>query len=344
MSVRSIRFWRRLTQVGVALAFVLIPVLNRLEFNQLAGNFLSFNLAGLPLADPLAVVQVAAATLSGTTAMVVGAGLVLLLALLLGPVFCSWICPFGLLSELAHQVAPGVRKRNGAAEEETAAVSRSAAGEKKVAVSPGAAEEETAAASRGVSGKKSAGVSLGTAGARPFWGRAGLAAAGVLAVALVAPVPVLNQLSMPGWYSRALQHAVLYREVVWGAGLLLAVLALELALGKRFWCRFVCPQSVLLSLTGMILPKRWQLRFARKACTCPASDRPCLGACSLDLNPRVITPSLRLQCTNCGDCVDACRARGQALTLGFGKPPAKAAEHPLSAAVPPPTAAITEVY
>ncbi|MDR3357835.1 MAG: 4Fe-4S binding protein [Desulfovibrio sp.] len=43
--------------------------------------------------------------------MCMGAGLALLLALLMGPVFCSWLCPYGFFSELAH--APGAKRACG---------------------------------------------------------------------------------------------------------------------------------------------------------------------------------------------------------------------------------------
>ena len=272
MSARSIRFWRRLVQTGVALAFIAIPLLNRMEIHVLAGNFLSFNLAGIPLADPLAALQVAAGVLSGTTAMLVGAGISLLLACLLGPVFCAWICPFGLLSELCHR-------------------------------------EKTADAKDSPPAR-----------AASFAGKALLAAAGLLAVLLLAPTPLLNQLSMPGWYSRAMQHAFLYRDALWGVVIIIpAVLLAERLSGKRFWCRYVCPQSVLISLAGLTLPGRFRVRFAPRSCTCPASARPCISACSLGLNPRRIGKAQYLQCTNCGDCVDVCRTKGRALTFVFGK-------------------------
>lgn len=269
----KILFWRRLAQSAVALAFVAVPVLNTLEINHLSGNFLSFNFAGLPLADPLAVAQAAAGSGAATQAMFVGAGVALLLAAVMGAVFCSWICPFGLLSELTHPKRPG-----------------------------------------GFDSKTLPAVS-----SRPFLLKLGLVAAGLALVVTLAPVPFLNQLSMPGWYSRALQHAALYKEVLWGAALCIPlVLLLERGCGKRFWCRYCCPQSVLIALSGMLFPRRWRVRFARKRCTCKASDHVCAAVCSLDLQPRSMTAAQRLQCTNCGDCVDACKGRGGALSLGFG--------------------------
>ncbi len=276
--LRSIAFWRRLIQTGVLLAFVFIPLANKAGLHALSGNFLSFNAAGLPLADPLACLQVFAGVFSGTSSMLVGAGLVLLLALLLGPVFCAWICPYGLLSEL------------------------------------------TSAAFRKAPPPKEAEKRKKVITARPFGLKLLIVCLGLAGIVLFAPMPLLNQLSMPGWYSRLMQHAVLYGQILWGGVALIGlVLLAEGVAGKRLWCRWLCPQSVLISLAGNILPQRLQVRFTRKACTCPASDRPCLAACSLALNPRKITTAQSLQCTNCGDCIEACSLRGKALDFGFGK-------------------------
>lgn len=273
MNIRSIRPWRRLVQIGVVLAFIAIPLLNRKEINALAGNFLSFNFAGLPLADPLAALQVMAGTFSTTPSMLIGLGFALLLAALMGPVFCAWICPYGFFSELLHRDRASLDTKD---------------------VPP-------------VRG-------------RSFAGKALLVLAGLLAVMLFLPTPVLNQLSMPGWYSRVMQQAVLYQNVLWGALLLIfLVLLAEWVSGRRFWCRYVCPQSVLISLAGLVLPGRFGVRFTRKSCTCPATDRACLKTCSLHLNPREQNPAQRLQCTNCGDCIDACGKRGGALHFGLGK-------------------------
>lgn len=264
--VLTFHFWRRLTQVAVLLFLVAVPVLNHYRVHVFHGNLLAFNFAGIPFTDPLAALQVLAGHFSHTDMMLMGAGLVLLLALVMGRVFCGWLCPFGLLSELAHPKGQGKAARF-----------------------------------------------------FPFWSRALLVLAGLAAVVVAAPGPVLNQLSMPGWISRALQHAVLYREFLPGVLAAAVLLLLEAAGKTRLWCRWLCPQSVLLSLASVVLPRSLQVGFSPGRCTCKASDRPCLPACSLGLNPRKPGLRQRLECTNCGDCADACRRRGGALALGFGR-------------------------
>ena len=254
--------YRRLVQIVTALLMAALPFANATGFTQVSGNFLSFDLFGLPLADPLASAQAALGGLSAASSLLIGAGAALLLALALGRVFCSWLCPYGLFSELVFSL----RGKTGA-------------------------------------GGRTGGVS------RPL-----IALIGLACVALFLPAPWLNQLSLPGWYSRAAQHAAFYGVVLWGALVIPALLVVEFLAGRRLWCRYLCPQSVLLSLMTVV-PAGLRLRFTPKKCTCRKDDRVCLTACSLNLNPRAITSLQRLECTNCGDCIDACRARGKALSF-----------------------------
>lgn len=257
-----IRPWRKVSQIGALLVFAGLPFANARGWVTLSGNFLSFNLAGLPLADPLASAQALIGGWSFETRLLTGAGLALLLALVLGRVFCSWICPYGLLSEWVS----GLRNRT-----------------------KGGAT-------------------------RLMWIRFFLALAGLAAVTAALPFPGLNQFSMPGWYSRAVQMYAFYGITLRGALVFPALLVVEMAAGRRFWCRYVCPQSVLISLAAA-LPVGLRLHFNPRQCTCARDDRACTASCSLGLNPRKPDAAHRLECSNCGDCVDACRNRGKALSL-----------------------------
>ena len=298
MKLLSIAFPRRLIQFGCAIAFVVIPFMNRAEITLLSGNLLAFNFAGLPLGDPLAALQVMLSSWPVdankliAANMLIGALIALGIAFLLGPVFCSWLCPYGLLSELTRDLSRKLRTNRAASAKET----------------------------EGVFWEK-APTRVQTVTESPFMGRLCVTLFGVVLAASIVPFPVLNQLSMPGWYTRTLQHIPLDTPMVWGGTLFLCVaLALEFVLRKRLWCRYLCPQSVLIALVGLLFPRRLQVAFTPTSCTCPASDRACGKACSLALDPRHPGRAVqRVQCTNCGDCVDACRNRGKALALRFGK-------------------------
>ena len=93
---------RRAIQTGVAVLFVILPTLNQAGFNFIWGNFLNIHVSSLTFSDPLAVFQVTLKNHYLPIGLLIGAGTVLAISFFLGTVFCSWICPFGLLSELVN--------------------------------------------------------------------------------------------------------------------------------------------------------------------------------------------------------------------------------------------------
>ena len=258
---------RRCVQAGVLLGYPVLAWLNSQGWERLSGNFLSFSVLGFPLADPLAAVQVCLGSLALPWKIALGGGVALGLALALGPVFCSWACPFGTLSDLAWSL-------------------------------------------RGIPS------SPRKQGWRP---KAVLAALACLALALSGLPPMLNQFSLPGWYSRIFQAWFNQQELALPGLLLLAgALGAEALAGRRLWGRYVCPQSVLLQVMHRFSPIGLRVRFDAKRCTCSRGDEQCGRACPLDLNPRMAGKGLEWECTVCGDCTQACAVRGKALTLGFG--------------------------
>ena len=261
----TLKIARRTSQIVVALGIPALYWLGVQEWEYIRGNFLSFSIFGYPVADPLAALQVA---MGGNLPwrMVLGGGTVLAVAFVLGTVFCSWACPFGLLSELV-------------------------AGRKRVAAK--------------------------NSGWRVKWLVTGFF---LIAVAVFGLPPLANQVSLPGWYSRLFQTWLNQRELA-GLGFVLVVgaLVVEILVGRRVWCRFVCPQSVLLNLAHRFSPVALRVRFAPSRCSCAKGDEMCLRACTLGLEPRLAGKGLEWQCSTCGDCTGACAQRGKALTLGFGR-------------------------
>ena len=162
-----------------------------------------------------------------------------------------------------------------------------------------------------------------------------VAGTGLILVAVLAQPPLLNLLSLPGWWSRFFQHLAL-DGLLWPALVFVLALALEFALGRRVWCRFLCPQSVLLSLARRLSPVSLRVRFDRRRCVCAKGREGCLTACSLDLDPR-LGQGVALACGNCGDCVTACKSRGRALSFGLGQQTARPSAHlPTQAPTQPP--------
>jgi ferredoxin-type protein NapH len=101
--------WRRLSQLA-AVALLLVPVLwpaNAVWF----GTYVSSQLLGFALTDPVAALEV---TLAGKTVwwpLVWSAAPLLAVTLVLGRIFCSWVCPLNTALEFA---AAGKTPRTGA--------------------------------------------------------------------------------------------------------------------------------------------------------------------------------------------------------------------------------------
>ena len=231
------------------------------------GSLFAFDFFGWPFADPLGPVQMLLSGMAPGWRLAAGGGAALLLALCLGRVFCSWLCPFGLLSEAAQ----GLRSK---------------------AAPPKPAKHS-------------------------FRSRAAVMLAGLTLAALLG-FPLLNQLSLPGGFSLGLitaaaplsDKAILSLEtriLFFALPFLpvLLVLAAEIVTGKRLWCRWVCPQSVLLSLMAR-LPLAPRLQRSLSRCTCKNGAHACRAACPLGLDPRNPRSASPLECTNCGACVLAC--------------------------------------
>jgi len=111
-SGRRILSWalaRRLT----ALAFVAVLVLGRFTwFPWFKGATPAGTWFGVvPLVDPLAALESTLAGRSVQSTVWIGAGLLIAAALLLGPVFCGWVCPLGLLLDLNQWIRGKVLRR-----------------------------------------------------------------------------------------------------------------------------------------------------------------------------------------------------------------------------------------
>jgi len=101
-TLRRLRPWtwsRRLCAAGF-LALLLVAARGGPPW--IVGSPNGTELLGLvPFTDPLVALEVGLASRTWMGTVALGAGLTLGLALLLGPVFCGWLCPLGLLLDLA---------------------------------------------------------------------------------------------------------------------------------------------------------------------------------------------------------------------------------------------------
>lgn len=276
MNKPNIKTYRRAIQFSVAVAFILIPWLNHIRINIVYGNFLSFHFYKLPLADPLAVLQITLKNNYFSADLLIGAAIALVIAAILGTVFCSWICPFGMLSEWGQALT---RWRNNKTRQKSMRPHR--------------------------------------------WGfivKSVIFIVGLTGFFLFSTTPILNQLSLPAWYSRIFQFWFEQWHISMAIHALFTVIIVETVLKKRIWCRYICPQSVLITLAKQLNPSRLKVAFDPQACICMGKHNdPCTRSCNLNLDPKRLTIFPETECTNCGDCVVACQKRGQALSFQFGR-------------------------
>ncbi len=268
----SITAYRRGCQIVIVLLFILIPILNKSRYSFLYGNLLSFQLWFVPLADPLAILQLTIKNVSITLSNFIGALLPLLAAYMLGTVFCSWLCPYGFFSEMVYSVSKKLIKKKNF--------------EKR---------------------KKIIGIRIKFI---LFFG-------GLLFFLLFSTTPILNQLSLPAWYTRFFQYLFGQGYFSLSIVVILVILLMEGIIQKRLWCLYVCPQSVLLIFAKRMNRKRLMVHFNPNKCICREPRDVCSSACSLSLQPKIVGRKDELECTNCGDCIVACKSRGGAMKFGF---------------------------
>jgi ferredoxin-type protein NapH len=109
--MKRFRTWHRLT----ALAFIVLLFLGAQEFFPwFKGSTTATRVFDtVPFADPLAAIEVALASGTLDETLFIGAGLLVAVGLLLGPVFCGWVCPLGLLLDLNQVIRKRVTRRPG---------------------------------------------------------------------------------------------------------------------------------------------------------------------------------------------------------------------------------------
>jgi len=88
--------WRRATQVIAALVYVGLPFVGE---PWLAGSLAALRVGRVDLVEPAGALSAVLASGAIPRALLLGSLPVVALGLLLGPVYCSWICPWGFLSE-----------------------------------------------------------------------------------------------------------------------------------------------------------------------------------------------------------------------------------------------------
>jgi ferredoxin-type protein NapH len=243
------------------------------------GNHWSAQIGGVSLTDPLGAAESAAAGHSLAWTILIGAAIPVLLTVVLGRVFCSWICPAGLMFELTDKLRRLVPKR----------------------YFPGANLSFWR-------GHKY--VLLGTGLLLSFF-------LGAPLLGLFYPPALLGRetaLAVQTWFGGLTKDPI---QSGWfalsGISLFLfGIILLEWVVSKRMWCRYLCPGGALYSLLG----RKRLLRLKNETSLCTECGE-CVRVCPMGLNP--MRQEFGMECDHCFECLTHCSPGSVQLATGWAE-------------------------
>jgi ferredoxin-type protein NapH len=233
---------------------------------QIRGGPWSAQFGPVSMTDPLAFFESAIARKHISTVLFLGAILPILITLIFGRVFCSWICPVGFFLELTDKLRGLV-----ALLEIKSLNVRFKTRTKYVVLGIG--------------------LLVALLGSVPVLGYIyPPAIAGREFHSLVFGLFDRAESGRFGWSVEG------FSWVIW---VLVAIAAFEVLISRRWWCRTVCPGGALYALMGS--ERRVRVQLNEPNCTgCVA----CVQACPMSLNP--MKGKIGQECDSCGLCVAAC--------------------------------------
>jgi len=95
---------RRITQLSVLLFLMAVPFLNHRGYHAIVGTLYSIDVFGLTIVDPAMLLQVFVLGELFPWVLLLSALIPLILAMVAGRVFCSWMCPYNLLAETLYRL------------------------------------------------------------------------------------------------------------------------------------------------------------------------------------------------------------------------------------------------
>lgn len=108
---RRVHRWTWARRITAVLFAVLIVLAGQSWFPWFSGSLTGTRLLDvLVFTDPLAALEVSLATRSAHLTLLVGAVLLIGFAVVMGPVFCAWVCPLGLILDLNNVLRQGVQR------------------------------------------------------------------------------------------------------------------------------------------------------------------------------------------------------------------------------------------
>ncbi len=279
--------WRRLTQGGFFVLFVLAPVFDLFRLDLELHHFIIFGQAWTLGLDALLANQITPLqaglniVLRAFLPALAVVGAVIWVSLKYGRLYCGWLCPHFSVVETLNQLM------------------RRAIGRHSV--------------------WDSATLPLQDRGAAPIKPNRGwllvllplaLAFAFVWATALLTYLLPPMEIYANLWQGTLTRNQGLF--IVIGTGIFL----LEFLFARHLFCRFGCAAGLFQSLAWMANRRAMVVTFDRnKASACTDCTNACDNACPMRLKPRTIKRHM-FACTQCASCISACRtAQGEAPSL-----------------------------
>lgn len=233
------------------------------------GTLWSMRVAGVELTDPLAAAEMIATSKTIHTPLMWSILIPVVVTLSLGRVFCSWMCPAGLLFEITDKLRRLLRLAE---------------------IKPG----DVKFSHRNKYAVLVVGLIIGAIVGLPFF-------------ALVYPPAMISRMA----------HGLVFGTAITGMLVILSVMiAMEVFVSPRWWCRTMCPGGALYGLLGW--KRLLRVRLDAKACT---GCRDCEPACPLGLNP--VTQSATIECDNCGVCLHHCQDKALFYAITVSAKPAR---------------------
>ena len=232
----------------------------------LRGGPWSAQTGALSLTDPLAGLESIAASKSIVWVLVVSLAVPVIVTLLLGRVFCSWICPMGLLLEINDKLRDVL---------------------KFLEIRP-----------RNLSFSR--GTKYGLLGG----GAIVVALTSMPLLGYVYPPAILSRETHDlvfGMFDRAEQGRFGFWTggLTWASLIILGIALFEVLISRRWWCRYLCPGGALYILLG-----RFRLVNVRRSVTACTECGVCVQVCPMGLAP--MQDQIGSECDNCGVCISHC--------------------------------------
>jgi len=96
--------FRRTSQILSLLFLMAMPFLNQQGFDWFVGTLYSIDILGWTIADPAMILQLILLGQPLLWTLVLAVSVPIILALIFGRMFCSWMCPYNFLAELLYKL------------------------------------------------------------------------------------------------------------------------------------------------------------------------------------------------------------------------------------------------